>query len=59
MKATVLRLFRDKNTKKVYKPGMMIDLPKERIDEILSVNKALLKVEEVKKEVKKQEKKKK
>lgn len=33
---TVKRIFRDKYTGKIYKPGEKLDLKKERIDEILS-----------------------
>lgn len=39
MKVKVLHTFRDKYTKKVYKPGEVLNLKKDRVDEILSVGK--------------------
>lgn len=49
MKAVVLKKFRDKNTKKIYKVGDVITISKERFEEILTVGNLVEKVEEKKK----------
>ncbi|MGN1156179.1 MAG: hypothetical protein ACI4TK_08385 [Agathobacter sp.] len=42
----VIKKFRDKNTKKVYKVGEKLNLKKERIDEILSVDEFIEEIKE-------------
>lgn len=49
MKAVVLKKFRDKYTKKIYKVGDVITISKERFEEILTVGNLVEKVEEKKK----------
>lgn len=39
MRVKVLKQFRDKKTKKIYQPGDVLNLKKERVDEILAVGK--------------------
>lgn len=46
----VVKKFRDKNTKKVYEVGDKINLSKQRIDEILEVDKFIETETETKKE---------
>ncbi len=36
MKAKVIKRYRDKNTKRIYKPGEVVDVSKKRFDEINS-----------------------
>lgn len=47
MKVRVIKSFRDKYTKKVYKADDIIEVSEERFDEILSVDKLVEKVTEV------------
>ncbi len=42
MKAKVLKKFRDKNTRKIYKTGTVIEVTKERFDEIQKTDKTLI-----------------
>lgn len=46
MKVKVLKVFRDKNTKKIYKAGQIIEVAKKRFEEINSTAFGVL-VEEV------------
>jgi hypothetical protein len=57
MKAKVLKPFKDKNNGKVYKEGQVINVTKERFDEILTVDKLVEEVDEAKKTTKKATKK--
>ena len=45
MRVKVMKTFRDKYTKKVYKPGEVLNLKKDRVDEILAVGKDLIEQE--------------
>lgn len=47
MKVRVLRDFRDKHTRKLHKAGTVLNIKKDRFDEILTVGKL---VEEIKEE---------
>ena len=44
MKVRVLRNFRDKHTRKIHKAGTILNIKKERYDEILTVGKLVEKV---------------
>jgi hypothetical protein len=57
MKAKVLREFKDKYNGKIYKKGQVINVTKERFDEILTVDKLVEEVVEAKKTTKKAPKK--
>lgn len=57
MKAKVLKPFKDKYNGKVYKEGRVINVTKERFDEILTVDKLVEEVVEAKKTTKKATKK--
>lgn len=55
MKAKVVKVFRDKYTKQIYKEGEVIEITKKRYTEILKVDKTLIKEIKEEKELKNNE----